>query len=260
MKAIQPQRSNITLQPDRRRVLIRPFNMVTEERTIKISARVLVLPETEVGSVLKDVLAEFDDRHLKIRDFLQRRFEQVRCWLPTDQEISEERKLLLGAYFSHEYSFEAAALFNPSIVPHPDQSDVPPGALRFVLSLRATGEGHISSITFRTGMLDAAGNITINDPTRFNLEPTQAPNASFEKNLFERKLRELGIAGDFTRQVLDGLGGVFTLDELNASLALTTKQLHAGGQEVESTTRKILGLAQSTYEVQFAPDSRLSER
>ncbi len=260
MKAIQPQRSNITLQPDSRRVLIRPFNMLTEERAIKISARVLVLPETEVRSLLKDVLAEFNERHMKIRDFLQQRFEQVRRWLPTDHELSEERRLLLGAYFSHEYSFEAAALFNPSIVPHPDQSDVPPGALRFVLSLRATGEGHISSITFRTGMLDAAGNITINDPTRFNLEPTQAPNASFEKNLFERKLRELGIAGDFTRQVLDGLGGVFTLDELNASLALTTKQLHAGGQEVESTTRKILALAQSNYEVQFAPDSRLSER
>src|SRR5882724_952192 len=260
MKAIQPQRSNLTLQPDRRRVLIRPFNMLTEERAIKISARVLVLPEAEVRSLLKDVLAEFNERHMKIRDFLQQRFEQVRRWLPTDHELSEERRLLLGAYFSHEYTFEAAALFNPSIVPHPDQSDVPPGALRFVLSLRATGEGHISSITFRTGMLDATGNITINDPTRFNLEPTQAPNASFEKNLFERKLRELGIAGDFTRQVLDGLGGVFTLDELNASLALTTKQLHAGGQEVESTTRKILALAQSNYEVQFAPDSRLSER
>src|SRR6267378_8073615 len=231
MKAIQPQRSSITLHPDRRRVLIRPFNVLTEERAIKICARVLVLPEPEIRVLLKEVLADFNERHLKIRDFLFKRFEQIRPSLPTDQELSEERRLLLGAYFSHEYSFEAAALFNPSIIPHPDQSDVPPGALRFVLSLRATGEGHISSITFRTGMLDAAGNITINDPTRFNLEPTQAPNASFEKNLFERKLRELGIAGDFTRQVLDGLGGVFTLDELNASLELAKKQLHLGGQE-----------------------------
>ena len=72
-------------------------------------------------------MSEFDDRHQKVRDFLKRRFEQVRQWLPTDQPLSEERELLIGAYFSHEYSFEAAALFNPSIVPHPDQSDLAPG-------------------------------------------------------------------------------------------------------------------------------------
>jgi len=86
---------------------------------------------------------------------------------------------LLGAYFSHEYSLEAAALFNPSIVPHPDQSDLPPDTLRFVLSLRATGEGHISSITFRTGFLDAKNNITINPPTRYCLEPAQVTSAVF---------------------------------------------------------------------------------
>jgi len=112
---------------------------------------------------------------------------------------------LLGAYFTHEYSLEAAALFNPSIVPHPDQSDLPPGSLRFILSLRATGEGHISSITFRTGFLDAVGNVAINTPTRYCLEPAQVPNASYEKALFDRKLHELGLAGDFSRQALQGL-------------------------------------------------------
>jgi predicted GH43/DUF377 family glycosyl hydrolase len=260
VKTIQVQRSSITLHPDRRRVLIRPFNVLTEERAIKICARVLVLPEAEIRALLKEVLAEFNERHLKIRDFLFKRFEQIRPSLPTDQELSEDRKLLLGAYFSHEYSFEAAALFNPSIVPHPDQSDVPPGALRFILSLRATGEGHISSVTFRTGMLDAGGNIAINEPTRYNLEPAQAPNVSFEKNLFERKLRELGISGDFTRQVIEGLGDAFTLNELRASLALARKQFHSGDEQTNSTAAKILALAQSNYEVQFAPDSRLSER
>src|SRR6266699_5987058 len=105
----------------------------------------------------------------------------------TDQVISEQRQLLIGSYFVCEYSLEAAALFNPSIVPHPDQSDLPLGSLRFILSLRATGEGHISSITFRTGFLDAVGNITINTPTRYCLEPAQVPNASYEKALFDRK-------------------------------------------------------------------------
>ena len=138
--------------------------------------------------------------------------------MPRGKKLSEERQLLLGAYFTHEYSLEAAALFNPSIVPHPDQSDLPPGSLRFILSLRATGEGHISSITFRTGFLDAEGNITINAPTRYCLEPTQVPNASYEKGLFDRKLHELGLAGDFSRQVLQGLRDSFTLEELRASV------------------------------------------
>src|SRR5439155_18639711 len=101
---------------------------------------------------------------------------------------------------------EAHALFNPSIVAHPDQSDLPDVSLRFILSLRATGEGHISPITFHTGILDAHGNITINAPTRYCLEPTQVPNASYEKRLFERKLQELGLAGDFSQQALLALG------------------------------------------------------
>ena len=189
---VNVKRSKLTLAPDYRRVLIRPFRLASEERVVKICARVLVLPEEEVQALLKQVLAEFDERHMKVRNFLRQRFEQIRPWMPTEQKISEERELLIGAYFSHEYSFEATALFNPSIVPHPDQSDLPPGSLRFAMSLRATGEGHISSITFRTGFLDANCKITVNEPTRFNLEPAQAPNASYEKALFERKLRELG--------------------------------------------------------------------
>src|SRR6185295_12567318 len=127
-------------------------------------------------------------------------FEQVRVNLLTDEKLSEERELLLGAHFTNEYSGEAAALFNPSMVPHPDQTDLPPGALRFVLSLRATGEGHISSITFRTGTFDRFNNITINEPTRYNLEPEQVPNAAYDKTLFEQKLHELHLAGDFSRQ------------------------------------------------------------
>jgi predicted GH43/DUF377 family glycosyl hydrolase len=167
---------------------------------------------------------------------------------------------LLGAYFSHEYSLEASALFNPSIVPHPDQSDLPRGSLRFILSLRATGEGHISSITFRTGFLDKHCTITINPPTRYCLEPAQVPNASYEKSLFDRKLHELGLAGDFSRQALQGLRDSFTMEELRTSILGTVKQLRARDQETQAAARKILMLAQSNYEVQFAPDSRLSER
>src|SRR5260370_35840918 len=123
-----------------------------------------------------------------------------------DEDVSEQRRLLIGSYFLAEYSLESAALFNPSIVPHPDQSDLPPGALRFILSLRATGEGHISSITFRTGLLDAGSNITINEPTRYCLEPEQIPSAASDNGLFARKLEELWLAGGFTPAAPQGPG------------------------------------------------------
>ncbi|HXC98346.1 MAG TPA: glycoside hydrolase family 130 protein [Verrucomicrobiae bacterium] len=260
MKTINVKRSKITLQPDRARVLIRPFRVTTVERAVKICARVLVLPEAEVKSLLAEVMAEFDDRHHKIRDFLKRRFEQVRAALPTDKKLTEEQELLIGAYFSHEYSFEAAALFNPSIVPHPDQSDLPPGSLRFVMSLRATGEGHISSVTFRTGLVDAQGSIKINEPTRYSLEPAQAPNASYDRHLFERKLAELNLVGDLSRQAMEGVGERFTLTELENGLKRAEKQFKAADEETLAVSAKILLLAQSNYDVQFEPDSRLSER
>ena len=260
MNTITIRRTNVILHPDRKRVLARPFYPTSDERAIRICAQVMALPDSEVHALLDQVQAEFGERHPKTREFLRRRFAQVRPWLRANQKLSEERELLIGAYFTHEYSFEAAALFNPSIVPHPDQSDLPRGSLRFVLSLRATGEGHISSITFRTGFVDADTNITVNEPTRYNLEPEQVPSESYEKGLFERKLQELGLAGDFSRQVFQGLGNSFTLEELRTSIHLAGQQLQDRGQETEASARKILTLAQSNYEVNFAPDSRLSER
>jgi predicted GH43/DUF377 family glycosyl hydrolase len=258
MKTIHVKRTNVTLLPDRTRVLARPFRPMSEQRAVKICARVMALPESEVHALLEQVRAEFGERHPKTREFLKRQFDEIRPYLPSGQRLSEERELLLGGYFTHEFSLEAAALFNPSIVPHPNQSDVPPGSLRFILSLRATAEGHVSSITFRTGRLDANNNITIDAPARYSLEPMQVPNATYEKSLFERKLQELGLVGDFNREVLKGLGDAFTLEELRTSVSLAVKQLRIPDQE--SVARETLMLAQSNYEVQFAPDSRLSER
>jgi len=260
MSSLDVRRSDLVLHPDRTRVLARPFQPASRQRAATICTLVLSLPESEVTRLLRQVEAEFGERHVKIREFLRRRFEQVRPSLRTGQVLTDERQLLLGAYFTHEYSLEAAALFNPSIVPHPDQSDLPPGSLRFILSLRATGEGHISSITFRTGYLDDRGAITIHAATRYSLEPAQVPNASYEKDLFARKLQELGLAGDFTRQALDGLGDAFTLEELQTALRGAGERLDARGESSASVARKTLALAQSNYDVQFDPDTRLSER
>jgi predicted GH43/DUF377 family glycosyl hydrolase len=260
MKNINVKRTTVTLHPDRTRVLARPFRPMGAQRAVKICARVMALPESEVHVLLDQVLAEFGDRHPKVREFLKRQFDQVRPYLLTGQRLSEERELLLGGYFTHEFSLEAAALFNPSIVPHPNQSDVPPGSLRFILSLRATAEGHISSITFRAGILDANNNIKFDAPARYSLEPMQVPNATYEKRLFERKLQELGLAGDFNRQVLKSLGDTFTLKELRTSVSVAVKQTPSPDQKTKSVARETLMLARSNYEVQFAPDTRLSER
>ena len=140
------------------------------------------------------------------------------------RKFPNKDKLLIGSYFLAEYSLESAALFNPSIVPHPDQSDLPPGALRFILSLRATGEGHISSITFRTGIIHVDHRIEVLTPTGFLTEPRQIPNPRYEKALFERKLFELGLTSEFTRRVMDKLGESFALEELRANLEAEVKQ------------------------------------
>jgi predicted GH43/DUF377 family glycosyl hydrolase len=260
MKTIHLKRTNVTLHPDCTRVLARPFRPMSDQRSVKICARVMALPESEVHVLLGQVLAEFGERHPRVRGFLKRQFDEVRPYLLAGQRLSEERELLLGGYFTHEFSLEAAALFNPSIVPHPDQSDLLPGSLRFIMSLRATAEGHISSVAFRTGLLDGNNNITIDTPTRYSLEPMQVPNSTYEKRLFERKLQELGLVGDFNRQVLKVLGDAFTLEELRASVRLAVKQLSIPDQETKTVARETLMLARSNYEVQFAPDSRLSER
>src|SRR5258708_5495168 len=257
MNAPLVRRTKVFLNPNSARVLVRPFFPTSEQRALKIIARVLALPEANVDSLLQEVLREFAERHHTIRDLFLDRFTFVRRFLLTDEDLSENRQLLIGAYFTHEYSLECAALFNPSVVPHPDQSDLPPGALRFLISLRATGEGHISSITFRTGIIHVDQRIEVLPPTGFLTEPRQIPNPRYEKALFERKLCALGLTSGFTRRVMDKFGESFALEELRANLEAEIKQSRLSDR---NAIRGILILARSNYEVQFQPQQRLSER
>ena len=255
--SIRVQRTSTILRPDQSRVLLRPFRHEDPERSRRIIARIMSLPENQVGPLLNDVAAEFSQRHQQIhRSFLER-FEQVRDLVMTDEVVSEQRQLLIGSYFVCEYSLESAALFNPSIVPHPDQSDTPPDALRFILSLRATGEGHISSITFRTGIIHADHRIEVLPPAGFLTEPRQIPKPSYDKALFERKLLELGLTNEFTRRAMDKFGESFALEELRVSLEVEMNQSPVSDQ---NAIRGMLALAQSNYEVQFQPQQQLSER
>src|SRR5207248_5428102 len=199
-------------------------------------------------------------RHQRTREFFLHRFDQVRGRVLTDLPISEGRRLLIGSYFTQEYALESAALFNPSMVWHPDQSGLPEGSRRFILSLRATGEGHISSITFRSGVIDAENRIRIDEPTRFVTAPDLVPNALYEKALFYRKLTELGINGPLTDQVMAALGGHFTLDDLDRQLRNVLKHNRTRQREVEPITHTMLVLAKANYEIRFDPGLNVSER
>ena len=261
--SIHVRRTSTVLKPDQSRVLLRPFSPGDSQRVGGIIARIMSLREELVGPLLDEICAEFSQRHPRIRERFLERFEQVREMLLTDAEVSEQRCLLIGSYFLAEYSLESAALFNPSLVPHPDQTDVPAGALRFILSLRATGEGHISSITFRTGILHPDHRIEVMPPTGFLTEPRQIPNPLYEKSLFARKLLELGLIGDFALRVTNRLDDSFSLQELRGSIdAGLDKERQAEGilQEDQKTAQGIWMTARSNYEVQFQPDQQLSER
>lgn len=229
----------------------------------RIIARIMSLPEDQVGVLLEEISADFSQRHQYIRELFRERFEQVREMLLMDEDLSEPRQLLIGSYFLAEYSLESAALFNPSIVPHPDQTGLPAGALRFILSLRATGEGHISSVTFRTGILHPDHRIEVFTPTGFLTEPDQIPNPVYVKTLFARKLVELGLPVEFTGRVMHRLGESFALAELRASLEAEVKQFFLSDRtthEDQDTAQGIWMLARSNYEVQFQPGQQLAER
>jgi predicted GH43/DUF377 family glycosyl hydrolase len=259
--SIHLKRTTTILKPDQSRVLLRPFNPGDSERVGGIIARIMSLPEDQVGALLDGVSAEFSQRHQEIRKVFLERFEHGRELLLAEVDISEQRRLLIGSYFLTEYSLESAALFNPSIVPHPDQTGLPSEALRFVLSLRATGEGHVSSITFRTGIIHPDHRIEVLTPTGFLTEPRQIPNPLYEKALFVRKLSELGLTQDFTRRIMNRLGHSFALEELRASLQAEQFRLPDGmTQEDQDQAQGIWMLARSNYEVQFQPDQPLSDR
>jgi len=163
------------LRPDPTRVVVRPFNPAIEPRDLKptdktranhIVDRVLSMAPELVVSQLNEVLENFLGRHRNLLQTFEARADEMELAFAPHAELSQEQRRLVGAYFLHEYSFEAAALFNPSIVTHPDQSGLAPGAQRFVLSLRAVGEGHISSLTFRSGVIAADGSVAVDPPAR----------------------------------------------------------------------------------------------
>lgn len=257
---LRVDRTGIVLRPNNSRVVIRPFQPADDHRVERIIGRICALSEAQVKAQLDEVMLEFRDRHQKIRAFFLQRFQDVRRLMLTDHPISEDRRLLIGAYFTQEYALESAALFNPSMVWAPDQSGVPEGSKRFIISLRATGEGHISSITFRSGTVDASCRVRLDEPTRFVTAPEAVPNTLYDKHLFLRKLVELRIDGAFAEQVLDTLGDQFSYDQLETAIDRALHQARPRHHELEPLARGMRTLVRANYEVAFDPELNLSER
>ena len=257
---VTAERTGIQLRPNNARVLFRPFEPPSRERAMKILARVLALGEREVEDQLGAVLSEFHGRHQRLQQFFLDRFEAMQPQLLTDRPLAPARRLLIGAYFTQEYALESAALFNPSIVWHPDQTGVPEGSRRFILSLRAVGEGHISSVGFRSGIVNADGRIGIDPPTGFVTAPAAVANAQYDKELFLRKLLELGVVDHMVGGVFGELEDRFTLGELTAAVGRSAR-LHRGRRgEWEPYERAIMALARANYEIECDPASDISER
>lgn len=251
--------------PNSRRVLAKPYLpgeetlLPGQPRAQLLMHRILAIPEDQVAALNATIMQRFAARHRDFQDMLGRQFDALAAHIPDPGAVSVERRLLIGAYFMHEYAVEAAALFNPSIVQAPDQSGIAIGSTRFVMSLRAVGEGHLSSIEFRTGVLDADSGITIDEPGSTLVGGRRTPPVYFKKARFVTKLLELGAHNDLSSSVMNRLGLQFTLDELEASLS--GLEVHGPPPAVRFETVKIIRmLASSNYVTTFPADSQLAER
>jgi len=254
------RRLAIRLEGDDRRVILRPFVM-SHGRVQTLFERIEAMPEEVVAQLLTDVLASFADRHVRLTASFDEHFKigvELTGW---NRPWSKTRQELAGAYLTMEYAVDSAALFNPSIVPHPNQADLPAGAVRFLMSLRATGEGHVSSIVFRTGTITTDLQVSI-DPLPSKLSRARvAPDRTYDRNLFVRKLGEIGVHGHIVEQVMQNIPDLFTLRQLSAAVEQVRLATvgNGGVAHTAELLQTILFLAQSNYHIDLKPGTPISE-
>jgi predicted GH43/DUF377 family glycosyl hydrolase len=252
----------LRLDPDPTRVILQYLNLHSEYRIKNLLSKVKSLSEDEVAAILLEVVNEFESRHpyyekpqdgfvsgkSHFKEALLENFERVRGNIENSSEVTKMRQLLIGAYFTKEYSIESAALFNPSMVPHPDQTNLEKGKLRFVISLRATGEGHISSIEFRTGTLNVNNEIHLDGNGQYTVTPNKKNNR-ITKKFIEDRTKNIA---DFNAAVLDSLPEDFETNELQVLI----EKINA-----ESLEGSVLAnLIDSNYDVKFNHKGPLYER
>jgi len=257
------RRVNVTQLPIRLvnedcRVIARPFLPKDGQRIRSLLERVGSLSESEVERSLDEVGSSFRARHKDLLSVLEEHFIEGCSLTGWKCDWSRSRCLLAGAYLTMEYAIESAGLFNPSIVPHPDQSGVPANGVRFIMSLRATGEGHISSIVFRTGVIGSDCSVLLDPPARLLHRSRIAPDRHYLKHLFRRKLWEMGVNGAPVAIVLDVLPERFTLEDLHTAVQGTSHTCRRIPRALE-VVRTLLWLANSNYHIELPSGADLSE-
>lgn len=252
------ERLPIRLEPNKDWVITLPFFHGGESRVRSIFDQVEQFPDDQVESLLEEVLARFANRHIDFVSVLEENYVKAAAMIELHDPASPRRRKLIGSYFTMEYAIASAALFNPSIVPHPNQNGVPPGGLRFIMSLRATGEGDRSSIVFRTGVIHPDRSIEFYPPGAFPRRARLSPDQFYEKELFARKLREMAIDPRAIEIVMGRLPDRFTLVELEHAL------VDSGGKHPEllRSERTIEGmrwLARENYQLHLPDDAHISQ-
>ncbi len=243
---------------DDRRVITRFFRPGNDARVESLLGRLVRLDREKVNEELAYVLARFGSRHRDLEAVFDDHYQTVAPKLHAPDSLSDQHRRLIGAYFTMEYSIEAAALFNPSIVPHFDQSELTPGARRFIMSLRATGEGHISSIVFRTGVISSTGQVSVSPPSRFVSSAQPDLDAIREKNTFFLKLIEMGAFTETTGRILDRLDEQFVFGDLVETID-DMRPADKCDSAFEEAAEQMLWLARSNYTVRYPADCRPSE-
>jgi len=253
------KRRSTLLNAESARVITRPHIPGDKARSKDLIKRVAKLSDDDVHNLLEAVFQDFSGRHRNYRETLQSNFNRIAEHVPNRISLSSEQQLLLGAYCTAEYSVESAALFNPSIVSHPDQKGVNKGSQRFIMSFRATGEGHLSSIEFRSGIVDENHDIYFDPISQYVATPEMHTDPVYHRLHFRRKLEEMGASDRVVNQLLEELDETFTFDELEIQI----QNLRSTKFRLKDKSRAIdtaLWLARSNYEVIFRPDQQISER
>ncbi len=258
--ALTVSRSSVKLRPDYKKVIPRFFN-TGNERSLLLISKILRLDDKAADTLLQSILSEFSSRYRNIQTIFLNHFKAIE-YLLTDadkQSLSETKKLLAGAYFTMEYSIEAAALFNPSIVEDTNQEGAGKGQKKVIISFRATGENHISSVVFKRGILKKNGVIHFEPSGKFITEGSITQQERESKNAFRKVLAQVNLNADIFLNIMDQLNESFSYKELETALK---NALPAIGSPVEEMKLKheILSAVNTNYEIQFPADSLLSER
>ncbi|MDD4747856.1 MAG: glycoside hydrolase family 130 protein [Salinivirgaceae bacterium] len=252
------KRKKIRIVGDNSRVITLPHIPSQLPRIGNIILRVLELTPQEAEKLLEETLMLFVDRHKNIQLQLLRHYDKISEYIPQSSIISKTQKLLIGAYLTMEYSIESAALFNPSIVAHPDQTLLPKGSMRFIMSLRATGEGHISSIVFRSGTVDKNFVFNLDTVSEYVETPAMVHDPFYDNSLFQMKLQDLKAWNETSQIIMNKLGGFFTYAELKLSI----QEVYSNPDfETHHWTINVINwLADSNYKVKFDDETNIGER